>query len=234
MQLFYAKDIKSDYYVLDEEESKHCIRILRHVTGDKLMITDGLGNIYETEIIDDNHKKCCVKIINIINNVGLTDYKIHIAIAPPKNLNRFEWFLEKATEIGIDEITPIITKHSEKINLKTERFNKIVVSAMKQSNRAYLPILNEQIDLNKLFKTLNSGYKLYIAHCEDNIKQNLKFVYKKGENALVLIGPEGDFSAEEIKKSLELGFIPVSLGKSRLRTETAALVACQYINFIND
>ncbi len=232
MQLFFAPDISSDKYILPEAESKHCIKVLRLKTGDAIHLTDGMGNLYETRIIDDNIKKCTLEIIRVQKEVGKRNYKIHIAVAPTKNISRFEWFLEKATEIGIDEITPVICEHSERKVIKTERLNKVITSAMKQSLKTYHPELNKAIKYKDFIKNDFKGNK-FIAYCTDEYRDTLKDIYQKGTNALILIGPEGDFSEEEVKKAINIGYTPVSLGESRLRTETAALVACFTVNLMN-
>jgi len=232
MYLFYSPDISSDKYVLPEAESKHCIKVLRLKTGDIIHLTDGMGKLCETRIIDDNIKKCTLEIIRVQKEVGKRNYKIHIAIAPTKNISRFEWFLEKATEIGIDEITPVICELSERKVIKTERLNKVITSAMKQSLKTYHPKLNKAIKNIDFIKNNFKGNK-FIAYCSDEYRDTLKDIYQKGTNALILIGPEGDFSEEEVKKAINTGYTPVSLGESRLRTETAALVACFTVNLMN-
>ncbi|MCF8298441.1 MAG: 16S rRNA (uracil(1498)-N(3))-methyltransferase [Saprospiraceae bacterium] len=233
MNLFYTPDITDDFYSLNEEESRHCKKVLRLKTGDSIHLTDGVGGLYEAEIIDDFSKQLKVKILKTINEFGKRDFRIHIAIAPTKNINRFEWFLEKATEIGIDEITPVICNHSERKVIKHERLNKVLTSAIKQSLKAYHPVLNSVTSFNDLVKKDFNGQK-FIAHCEDNKKENLKNLYKFGNDVLVLIGPEGDFSSKEIQLAKKAGFIPISLGESRLRTETAGIVACHTVNLTND
>ena len=232
MYLFYNPDISSDKYILPEPESKHCIKVLRLKTGDTIHLTDGMGKLCETRIIDDNIKKCTLEIIRVQKEVGKRNYKIHIAVAPTKNISRFEWFLEKATEIGIDEITPVICEHSERKLIKTERLNKVITSAMKQSLKTYYPKLNKAIKYKDFIKNDFKGNK-FIAYCTDEYRNTLKNIYQKGTDALILIGPEGDFSEEEIKKAINTGYTPVSLGESRLRTETAALVACFTVNLMN-
>ena len=233
MNLFYTPDISGNEYTLSEEESKHCVRVLRMGIGDKIRLVDGKGGFFTANIVDDNPKKCSVKIIETIKEFSMRDHFLHIACAPTKNIERFEWFLEKTTEIGIDEITPIDCEHSERTVVKSERLNKVLVSAMKQSIKAYLPKLNEIISFPEFVSQKFKGEK-FIAHCQDNKKTSLKDLYKKGSDALILIGPEGDFSDNEIKFALENGFKEISLGTSRLRTETAALVACHTVNLLNE
>ena len=233
MQLFYTPDINSDEYTLSKEESKHCIQVLRKKIGDIIYLVDGKGGFYKAILIGNNPKSCHLKIDKVERNYGKSDLHIHIAIAPTKMNERFEWFLEKSTEIGINEITPILCEHSERKILKLERMNKILVAAMKQSNQAYLPKLNAAISFDS-FVNNNTVEERYIAHCiENDKKKQLNEVIKKGTNTLVLIGPEGDFSQKEIDFALKHGFSAVSLGKNRLRTETAAIVSCHTINLIN-
>lgn len=231
MHLFYSPDIKSNQYTLPEEESKHCIKVLRLKKGDIIHLSDGIGNLFETVIAEDHPKRCLLEVINVLNEYGKKDFKVHMAVAPTKNINRFEWFLEKATEIGVDEITPLICEHSERKIIKPERLKKVITAAMKQSLKAYHPVLNETIIFKKLIKQYKNGY---IAYCSDEFRDHLKSVYQKGEDALILIGPEGDFSTQEVEMAIEAGFKPVSLGSSRLRTETAAIAACHIINLRNE
>lgn len=233
MHLFYTPDLDNNLYTLNETESKHCIRVLRLNINDQIQLIDGKGGFFTAKIIDSNPKKCIVEIIDTKTEFGKRNHYLHIAIAPTKNIDRFEWFLEKATEIGIDEITPIICEHSERKSLNPERLEKIIVSAIKQSIKAYKPKLNNLISYVE-FISQNSDYKKYIAHCEENTKTLLKNDYNKSQNAIVLIGPEGDFSPNEIKLAKQNGFREISLGESRLRTETAGVVACHTINLIND
>ncbi|MGQ0827228.1 MAG: 16S rRNA (uracil(1498)-N(3))-methyltransferase [Bacteroidota bacterium] len=235
MYLFYTPDITSDNYTLNEEESKHCIRVLRLGIGDKIELIDGSGGWYEAEIVDDNTKRCAVKIIQAKKNVGKKNWQLHIAIAPTKSMDRLEWFLEKVTEIGIDEVSLIDCNNSERIVVKTVRLNKVAVSAIKQSLKAYLPKVNEVVDFKKfIISASNFSGQKFIAHCAEEKKQHLKDLYKKGNNALILIGPEGDFSTDEVKIAVDNGFKEISLGASRLRTETAALYACTTVNILNE
>ena len=232
MHLFYCPDIQGATYTLSEEESKHCIRVLRMENGDQFHITDGKGGLFTVEIIDEHPKKCSVQVINSENEYQKRSINLHLAVAPTKNISRYEWFLEKVTEIGVDEITPIICEHSERKEVKIKRLIKVVVAAMKQSLKAYIPTLNEAIKLKDLISTDFDGEK-YIAYCEGE-PQLLKSLYKPGKNALILIGPEGDFSPEEVDLAIKNGFQTISLGQSRLRTETAAITACHTINLLND
>ena len=233
MHLFYTPDIEGDSYTLPEEESKHCVRVLRLTTGEIIHLVDGRGNWYRCEIATPDPKRCEVRCLEKTGGVGRRDFRLHIGIAPTKNIERTEWFLEKATEIGIDEITPLLCEHSERRVVKTERLEKVIVAAMKQSLKAYLPKLNPLTDFQSFVATHAEGLRC-IAHCEEGGKKLLKEVYAKGENATILIGPEGDFSPAEITLAKGHGFIPVSLGDSRLRTETAGIVACHSIQFMNE
>ena len=230
MQLFYLENPK-DEIILSAEESKHATKVLRKKEGDVLSFTDGKGNLYKAEITVADSRKCRLKVVSTEQKEKQHNYHLHIAIAPTKNMDRFEWFLEKATEIGIDEITPIICSRSERKVIKTERCNRILLSAMKQSLKFHLPKLNEAISLNDFLKQDYEGAK-YIAHCEDGEKKELKIV-NKTEKYLILIGPEGDFSPKEIDLALHNQFKAVSLGTSRLRTETAGIVAVHTLNLKN-
>lgn len=234
MQLFYNNEIhsKTEQIIFNKEESKHIVRVLRKKENDILYITNGKGFLFNAQITIVNDKKCVAKIVAIEEKKKPWNYYLHIAIAPTKNNNRLEWFLEKATEIGIDEITPIICQNSERRTVKTDRLDKIVQSAMKQSLKFTLPKLNEPIKYTDFIKQEFNG-KVCIAHCENSEKSLLKKITKPNEAITILIGPEGDFSIPEIQLASEKKFIPISLGDSRLRTETAGLVAVQNISFIN-
>lgn len=231
MHLFYTPDI-SHNNELPEEEAQHCIRVLRLNIGDEVTLTDGKGCFYKAEISAATHKRCLVTVKESIPQPPLTLCRIHIAMAPTKNMDRNEWFAEKATEIGIDQLSFLCCRFSERKVIKTERIEKILVSAMKQSLKAYLPKLNEMMEFDKFIAQDFKGQK-FIAHCYEGVKPQLKHILKPSEDAIVLIGPEGDFSEEEVEKAINNGFIPVSLGRSRLRTETAALVACHTLNLLN-
>jgi 16S rRNA (uracil1498-N3)-methyltransferase len=233
MQLFYASDITDKFIQLDESESFHAIKVLRLTQGSLVSVVDGNGRFFETEIIDPDHKKCRLRIIHSIEDFGKKEYSIHIAIAPTKNQERFEWFTEKAAEIGINEITPIICSHSERKVFKTERTERILISAMKQSVKAYLPKINQPLTFRKFLDIPFTGKK-FIAYCGTGERQHLKNLVARNENVLIMIGPEGDFSEEEVKMAATSGFLEISLGGSRLRTETAGLIACHIINLINE
>jgi 16S rRNA (uracil1498-N3)-methyltransferase len=234
MQLFYNPSINetATSFVFDKEESKHIIKVLRKKEGDTLFVTNGLGFLFQTEITIASDHKCTVKI-NSFEQQEKPKFYLHLAVAPTKMNERYEWFLEKATEIGIQEITPIICEHSERKVIKTDRFQKILESAMKQSLHFYLPKLNEPIAFKDFIKKENKGQK-FIAHCEETHKKSLKNELKTNQDITVLIGPEGDFSVKEIQSALEQNYIPVSLGQTRLRTETAAIVACHSVVFKNE
>ncbi len=231
MHLFYTPDIRENEYTLSETESKHCVRVLRLGISDSIILIDGAGGWYEAVIVDANPKRCKVEIKKHLKEYEKRDQYLHIAIAPTKNIDRFEWFLEKATEIGIDEITPILCDHSERKIIKDERLEKVIVSAMKQSLKAYLPKLNPLTPIKDLLSNSFEGRK-YIAHCYEQDKKELKNEIAESRSNLILIGPEGDFSEEEVQLAIENHFVPVSLGNSRLRTETAGVVACHTANLI--
>jgi len=197
-----------------------------------LFVTNGLGILFKTEITLASDSKCTVKIV-FIEKTEPSKYYLHLAVAPTKMNDRYEWFLEKATEIGVSEITPIICEHSERKIIKTERFDKIIQSAMKQSNQMYLPKLNDPILFKDFIKIENNDTK-FIAHCEENEKKSLKESLKPKTNATILIGPEGDFSKKEIQMALDNKYLPISLGNTRLRTETAAIIACSQVAFVNE
>ena len=233
MQLFYCPDINpNQIYTLGKEESQHCVKVLRLKENDTLYLTDGLGNLYKAEIVEAMPRSCSVKIIETQAEYSKRDYYLHVAIAPTKNIARIEWFLEKATEMGIDEITPIICDHSEREIVKNERLEKIIVSAMKQSLKAYLPKLNEAIPIKQLILNAKEENKL-ICYCQDDDRKKIQDIYKPKESVLIIIGPEGDFSEKEVKEALNNNFQKITLGKERLRTETAGLYAVQSIHFLN-
>ena len=234
MQLFYNPTINetTESFTFDREESKHIIKVLRKKDGDILFVTNGLGYLFKTEITLASDSKCTVQMVSFEKSTP-SNFKLHLAVAPTKMNDRYEWFLEKATEIGIQEITPIICDRSERKVINTDRFEKIILSAMKQSNELYLPKLNPAISFKEFIKQQNEGLQL-IAHCEETDKKTLKSAIQPNTNVTVLIGPEGDFSEKEIALALEQKYIPVSLGNTRLRTETAAVVACHSVVFVNE
>ncbi|MBS1528864.1 MAG: 16S rRNA (uracil(1498)-N(3))-methyltransferase [Bacteroidetes bacterium] len=234
MQLFYTPDIDiaSSAWYLSEEESKHCVRVLRLQNADHIELIDGKGNFYRAEIVDAHPKRTLLKILLVEQDPNKRNHYLHIAVAPTKNIERLEWFLEKATEIGIDEISLIICQRSERKDVKTDRLNKIITAAIKQSIKAWRPVLNEPVPFNKLIASEFIGQK-FIAHCEPGDKSSLKDEVRLSGQYMVLIGPEGDFAPNEIEDAQKSGFKAITLGESRLRTETAALEACFEINFLN-
>ena len=231
MHIFYAPNIR-ETLELPQEEAQHCIRVLRLKENDNIRITDGSGSFFDAEISYISSKKCGVEIINSFSSDLPWKNHIHIAMAPTKNMDRNEWFVEKATEIGINQITFLNCRFSERKDIKPERIEKIMVSAMKQSQKAWLPQLQGMTDFKRFIGQNFEGQK-FIAHCYPEDKKSLTQSYIKNKDVVMLIGPEGDFSEEEIALAIQHGFQPVSLGESRLRTETAALAACQTIHVIN-
>lgn len=229
--IFYAPDIQQDN-TLPQDESAHCVRVLRKKEGDEILITDGKGHFFDAEITDAHQKHCVVNITQTRVEPKPWSNYLQIAFAPTKNLDRIEWFAEKATEIGIDHFTPLLCRYSERKEIKLPRIEKILISAMKQSQKAVLPQLDEMISFSSFIKKPFDGQK-FIAHCYPLEKQLLKHIYKANGNVLLLIGPEGDFSEQEVEEALKYGFEPISLGESRLRAETAALVACNTIQVLN-
>ena len=234
MQLFYNPNITdiATSFTFDKEESKHIVKVLRKSVGDVLSITNGNGWLFDAEIINADLKKCLVNITTS-KQQPKKDYKLHLAVAPTKMNDRFEWFLEKATEIGIDTITPILCDHSERKVIKLDRFEKVLQSAMKQSLQCYLPTINELTCYNSFISQDFIGQR-FIAHCEETYRKSLKQELQPNKDITILIGPEGDFSVKEIEMALQQNFIPVTLGNTRLRTETAAIVACHSVAFVNE
>ncbi|MEE0267186.1 MAG: 16S rRNA (uracil(1498)-N(3))-methyltransferase [Bacteroidales bacterium] len=234
MRLFYTPDFElneGEYYSLNKEESTHCIKVLRLREKDIICLTNGLGRFVFAEISDANPKNCSFVVTEVKEDYGKRDFRIHIAVAPTKNMNRMEWFLEKAVEMGVDKISFFIGEHSERTIIKRERLEKIMVSALKQSLKAYMPELNENADFRGLVNSNET--KKFIAYCKPDGRTSIKESYNKGEDVLILIGPEGDFSEKEVELALNNGFQAITLGESRLRTETAALFALQSIHFVN-
>lgn len=232
MILFYTNDIEGNIARLDIEQARHCVQVLRKKEGEAIAFVDGKGGFYEGIIHETGKKKCIIQIIKTHLDYNKRTFHLHIAIAPTKNTNRLEWFLEKATEIGIDEITPIICHHSERRYVKTERLRKILIAAMKQSLKAYLPKLNEPLSFKQFLQLHRNTDIKYIAQGAEN--DALKDNYHGQKDVLLLIGPEGDFSKEELALAHRHGFQGVNMGKSRLRTETAGIVACHTFNLLND
>ncbi|WP_029906397.1 16S rRNA (uracil(1498)-N(3))-methyltransferase [Prevotella sp. 10(H)] len=229
--IFFTPDILSNVE-LPVEEAQHCIKVLRKKEGDEILLTDGKGFFYDAEIIQANPKHCIVNVLRTIEQPKGWNFNLQIAFAPTKNIDRIEWFAEKATEIGTDRFSPILCQHSERKEIKAQRIEKILVSAMKQSEKALLPQLDEMISFSRFVTQEFDGQK-FIAHCYLQEKLSIKEAYKKGDDVLILIGPEGDFSEEEVELAVKNGFQPISLGQSRLRTETAALAACHAIHVLN-
>ncbi|TDO95698.1 16S rRNA (uracil(1498)-N(3))-methyltransferase [Flavobacterium sp. 245] len=234
MQLFYNPNIDetTQTFSFDKEESRHIIKVLRKKDADILHVTNGQGLLFETEITLASDNKCIVDVLSIKKSEE-SKFRLHLAVAPTKMNDRFEWFLEKATEIGIQEITPIFCDRSERKAVNAERFEKIILAAMKQSNETFLPKLNPAVSFKEFIKQKNTGLQ-FIAHCEETNKKSLKEALKPNENVTLLIGPEGDFSEKEIALAIENNFQPVTLGNTRLRTETAAVVACHSVVFFNE
>ena len=234
MQLFYTPSIQNDTteFTFDKEESRHMVRVLRKKEGDLLHITNGNGWLFEAALTLADQKNCMVSIVKAEEKQPLP-YHLHLVVAPTKMNDRYEWFLEKATEIGISEITPVICEHSERKTIKAERYEKIIQSAMKQSLQCFLPKLNEVISFNAFMEQRSEGQRL-IAHCEETERFSLKSKIQSGQQTTILIGPEGDFSKAEIQLAKEKGFLPVMLGNNRLRTETAAVVACHTVALANE
>jgi len=233
MHVFYTPDIETREYSLNEEESRHCNKVLRLVAGDRVFLVDGRGGFYEAEITNAGKKNVTLQVIQAQQEYQKRNHHLHIAIAPTKNIDRLEWFLEKATEIGIDEITPLICERSERKIVKEERLFKVITSAVKQSLQAYHPVLNPAISFTDFLKTERDVVKM-MAHCiEGEPRKLISDIIVPQERYLILIGPEGDFSANEITMALAKGYQPLTLGNTRLRTETAALAACFEVNYLN-
>lgn len=234
MQLFYNAELDENTLKLTfpTEESKHMIKVLRKKEGDIVHITNGKGFLFEAKIIQADMRKCIAEIMSK-SFQQQKEPSLHLVVAPTKMNDRYEWFLEKATEIGVTEITPIICANSERKIVKLDRFHKVLQSAMKQSLHYHIPVLNEPISFADFINTKASG-DLFIAHCEEAHKKELKHGLAKNTNATILIGPEGDFTTKEITQALTKGFVPVALGSSRLRTETAAIYASTCFAIIND
>ena len=238
MELFYSSDIAGGVCRLDHDESGHCIKVLRHKSGDEISVIDGCGTLYHCRITSDSHKGVEAMVLDKTENWGTHPYRLHMAVCPTKNNDRYEWFAEKACEIGLDEISPVIGEHSERRIFKTARIEKILVSAAKQSLKGAVPVVNEPVSVKEFIKGNDAELKL-IAYCFEDERvprRSIKEVLHtyEGSDIAVLIGPEGDFSREEAELAISNGFIPVHLGDSRLRTETAALtaVAAAYFRYM--
>ena len=236
MELFFSRDIEGGICRLDHDESGHCIKVLRHRCGDEISVIDGCGTLYRCRITSDSHKGVEAMVLYSSENWGGHPYRLHLAVCPTKNNDRYEWFAEKACEIGLDELSPVIGEHSERRVLKTARVEKILVSASKQSLKAAVPVVNEPISVKEFIKASTGDSLKLIAYCfeDENVpRRSIKEVLDsyEGTDVVVMIGPEGDFSQEEATLALEAGFIPVHLGTSRLRTETAAVTAASAAYF---
>ena len=232
MHLFYSEDLTGQWVELSDEEARHCARVLRLKPGDELFFTDGKGFLCEARLTDVSSRSATATIMNRTLQQPRS-FSLHLAVAPTKNIDRFEWFLEKATETGIEEITPLLCENSERKVIKPERLEKIMLAAMKQSQRFFLPRLNPLIKYSEFIKKITPDQPGYIAHCHGGPKTHFMDVCEPAKNALILIGPEGDFSPEEVRLAMDAGMKEISLGDARLRTETAALVACMGVNLIN-
>ena len=237
MELFYSQDIEGGIVRLNQDESGHCIKVLRHKCGDEISVIDGCGTIYKCRITSDSHKGVEAIVLDSQCDWGGHQYNLHLAVCPTKNNDRYEWFAEKACEIGFDTLSPIIGDHSERKILKTPRVEKILVSAAKQSLKAAIPVVNEPVSVKEFIKSSaeSEGLKM-IAYCFDDERVPRRSIREVLEGdasnqITVMIGPEGDFSKDEAEMALAAGFIPVHLGQSRLRTETAALTAAAAVYF---
>ena len=232
-QFFYSTQIYDDFIILPEDESLHVLTVVRKNIGDKLLVVDGKGGLYETCIESDNIQSCRLNIVSVDKEFGHRNYYIHIAIAPTKSHDKVEWFVEKAVEIGVQEISFILTDHSERKNIKLNRINKRAISAMKQSLKAFIPKINDIVPLRDFMTKCNNDEK-YIGYLNKGKNNHLMQSATAKSDYCMLIGPEGDFSSSEINESQKFGFKPVSLGNNRLRTETAGLAACHILNLVNE
>ena len=234
MQLFYAPDITLPEYTLTEEESRHAIKVLRLKTGDTMHITDGVGNLHLCQLISDSAKHCTVRVVESKCEFEKRPYRLTMAVAPTKNIDRYEWFLEKATEIGVDNFVALEGEHSERRVIKVERELKVITAAVKQSLKAYHPTLEDMVDFKKFVTRPFTGRK-FIAHCGEAVvgKSYLASTINAGEDVVILIGPEGDFSPEEVRLAVDNGFEEITLGSQRFRTETAAVMAVAMVAIKN-
>lgn len=232
MYLFYTNKIDEEWAVLEEAEARHCVQVLRMKVDDPIQFVDGDGNWYFGRLATLHKKECRIAIERRQTQAPASTVDLHLAVAPTKNIDRFEWFLEKATEIGISQVTPLLCKRSERKKLRPERLERVLIAAMKQSLKAQLPSLRPLQKLEDFLTEVKAEQK-FIAHCNDGEKKLLKDIYRPGKSVCILIGPEGDFLEQEVEVAQQKGFEAISLGEARLRTETAALVACHSINFMN-
>ncbi len=234
MHLFYQPDIGDRTIDLDEAESKHAVRVLRLGRGDRVQVVDGRGGLYEAVIGEDHPKRCRLLITTQTPEYQPMPYFLHLAVSPTKSMDRFEWFLEKATEIGISEITPLLCHRTERTRLNLERLERVIVSAMKQSLRAYKPVLSNPVEFSQFIDQMREGVK-GIAHCipegegSDQVRESITGL-ETGNRYTLLVGPEGDFTEEEIGAAFKAGYRPFHLGESRLRTETAAMFICSAVS----
>jgi len=231
MHLFYCPEIINENVVLPDDEAHHIFHVMRSKSGDLIQLTNGKGSMFTARLTEVSKKQVNAEIVEEIKSLP-RKYSLHLAIAPTKNIDRFEWFLEKATEIGIEQITPLICNRSERKEIKLERLEKVIVSAAKQSRKAFFPILNQMLSFDKFIPLNQSSTKL-IAHCEEGEKEAMKKSLSIQKDVIILIGPEGDFSPQEIDKAISCGYKPISLGSNRLRTETAAVHACSGFAILN-
>ena len=235
MHLFLSNDTTAPYATLLPDESRHCVRVLRMGVGDEVWVTSGDGVMCRARIADPDERACSVEIVERMEDYGCRPFHLHLLVAPTKNTARLEWLVEKAVEIGVDRITPVICDHSERGTQKTDRLDRIALSAMKQSLKARRPQIDSPVALMDFLRAYGQpveGCKL-VCYCFGDERHSLRDCYTPGTDATVLIGPEGDFSPREIEAALAAGFLPVTLGDSRLRTETAALYAVTALNFLN-
>jgi 16S rRNA (uracil1498-N3)-methyltransferase len=235
MNIFYCSEINGNKATLTAEESAHCIRVMRQQKGDRVILIDGHGGMFDAVVKSPDSRRCGLEILKSIVHDKRRNYSLHIAIAPTKQIDRFEWFIEKSVEIGIDIITPLLCQRSERKSIRTDRLQKLILSTMKQAMVPYLPSLNELTTFSAFVNhVIGSTNNRFIAHIGDSKQKLLKDSLASQSNVIVLIGPEGDFTQSEIDLAIENDFIPVSLGKNRLRTETAGIVACNTVNLINE
>ncbi len=232
MHTFFFPDLSDNIVLLDEDESKHAVRVLRLVVGSEVMLVDGKGTRAFAKVLEDHPKRCTLEISEKKKETTERNYKLHIAIAPTKNLDRMEWFIEKATEIGIDTVILISCDHSERFNVKVDRMEKVTIAAIKQSQQSWLPEVKGVLSFKEFISSVPEGSQRFIAHCAEGEKSTLKNNIQAEGDIYILIGPEGDFSGDEIKLAIENKFLPVTLGERRLRTETAALVAVMTVNLV--
>jgi len=236
MYLFYIPEPINDFLTLNEQESRHCVKALRMKLNDIIHLTDGMGNLYKGRIADNSIKSCKIEILEQVLDYHRLPYELHIGVAPTKNSDRLEWFIEKAVEIGITGITALACSNSEHISVKTDRIQRLMIAAMKQSLRIDLPTFTESTPFSAFIQQMQNRYvQKYIAYCGE-LAQNpplLQKICQPTLSTLVLIGPEGDFSSNEVQQAVDYGFIPVSLGKFRFRTETAALFTCVAVQIVN-